>query len=382
MAIDKDDGDNIRNDTRAPFAWEGLDRIGRDSEYGTAFPGLAVKRLSHLRSYLLMATRDAEGVARGRRLEGLRAIHWRGFWASSIAVLFVLTALAVLPSFGGSAAPSGSNPPLGVHLSYLDDPTAATITWYTASATTSRAEWGRSVGPPYPFHKAGDDYASPGGIRLHVVNLTGLTPGATYFYRVGDASMASTFGQATFRAAPPKGASDTFTFAAAGDWGDTVQTAVTSSGIAKRNPNLVLPVGDLYYNVSESNVTRVYNMWQALGAGSFVQSGMGNHEEGGSTPDLTPLAVHCAYSNLPGNERTYAFTFGNTYFVTLDFGADGFGQADGVDGSLQGCDGVAGTAAIRAWVDAKLAAADADPLIRWIVVYFHFMCYDMTTQGF
>ena len=139
------------------------------------------------------------------------------------------------PGFGGSAAPSGANPPLGVHLSYLDDPTAATITWYTAYATTSRAEWGRSVGPPYPFHKAGDDYASPGGIRLHVVNLTGLTPGATYFYRVGDASMASTFGQATFRAAPPKGASDTFTFAAAGDWGDTVQTAVTSSGIAKRN---------------------------------------------------------------------------------------------------------------------------------------------------
>src|SRR5438552_1662567 len=153
--------------------------------------------------------------------------------------------------------------------------------------------------------------------------------------------MASTFGQATFRAAPPKGASDTFTFAAAGDWGDTVQTAVTSSGIAKRNPNLVLPVGDLYYNVSESNVTRVYNMWQAFGAGSFVQSGMGNHEEGGSTPDLTPLAVHCAYSNLPGNERTYAFTWGNTYFVTLDFGADGFGQADGVDGSLQGCAWVA-----------------------------------------
>jgi len=38
MGIDKDDGDNIRNDTRAPFAWEGLDRIGRDSEYGTAFP--------------------------------------------------------------------------------------------------------------------------------------------------------------------------------------------------------------------------------------------------------------------------------------------------------------------------------------------------------
>src|SRR5438128_4628205 len=312
----------------------------------------------------------------------MQDVRWSGFWASTVAIVLFITTLAALPSFGAGAVASGTNPPLGVHLSYLDDPTAATITWYTAGATSSRAEWGRSIGPPYPFQKAGDDYASPGGTHLHVVNLTGLTPGATYFYRIGDASMTSTFGQATFRAAPPKGASDTFTFAAAGDWGDTVQPAVTSSWIAKRNPTRVLPVGDLYYKVSESNVTRVYNMWQAFGAGSFVQSGMGNHEEGGSTPDVTPLAVHCAYSNLPGNERTYAFTFGNTYFVTLDFGADGFGQADGVDGSLQGCDGVAGTAAIRAWVDAKLAAADADPLIRWIVVYFHFMCYDMTTQGF
>src|SRR2546425_729379 len=109
---------------------------------------------------------------------------------------------------------------------------------------------------------------------------------------------------------------------------------------------------------------------------------MGNHEEAAPASDVTPIAVHCAFSNLPGNERTYAFTWGNTFFVTLDFGADGFGQLDGVDGTVQGCDGVAGTAAIRAWVDAKLAAADADPSIRWIVVYFHFMCYDPTTTGF
>src|SRR5881628_767126 len=305
-----------------------------------------------------------------------------GFWSSSIAVIVVLTTLTLLPSFGAGAAPSGSNPPLGVHLSYLDDPTTATITWYTTAATTSRAEWGRSIGPPYLFHASGVDYGSPGGTRLHVVNLTGLTPGATYFYRIGDAGMASSFGQATFRAAPVKGASDTFTFAAAGDWGDTNQTAVTSSGIAKRNPNLVLPVGDLYYTDQESGVRSVYGKWSAFGAGSFVQSAMGNHEEAAPASDVTPLAVHCAFSNLPGNERTYAFTWGNTFFVTLDFGADGFGQADGVDGTVQGCDGVAGTAAIRAWVDAKLAAADADPSIRWIVVYFHFMCYDPTTTGF
>src|SRR3989442_3827930 len=309
-------------------------------------------------------------------------MRWGGFWASSIAVVVILTSLTLLPSFGAGAVPSGTNPPLGVHLSYLDDPTMATITWYTTASTTSRAEWGRSIGPPYLFHASGVDYASPGGTRLHVVNLTGLTPGATYFYRIGDAGMASSFGQATFRAAPMKGASDTFTFAAAGDWGDTNETAVTSSGIAKRNPNLVLPVRDLYYTDQESGVRSVYDKWEAFGGGSFVQSGMGNHEEAAPASDVTPLAVHCAFSNLPGNERTYAFTYGNTFFVTLDFGADGFGQLDGVDGTVQGCDGVAGTPAIRAWVDAKLAAADADPSIRWIVVYFHFMCYDPTTTGF
>src|SRR5438093_12022957 len=128
-----------------------------------------------------MARRDPEGFPRATWKGGLHSVRCSGFWASSIAVIVVLTTLTLLPSFGGAAAPSGTNPPLGVHLSYLDDPTMATITWYTTAATTSRAEWGRSVGPPYLFH----------------------APGATYFYRIGDAGMTSSFGQATFRAAPP-----------------------------------------------------------------------------------------------------------------------------------------------------------------------------------
>src|SRR5881628_3712001 len=68
----------------------------------------------------------------------------------------------------------------------------------------------------------------------------------------------------------------------------------------------------------DSGVRSVYDKWSAFGAGSFVQSAMGNHEEAAPMPDVTPLAVHCAFSNLPGNERTYAFTWGNTFFVTLD----------------------------------------------------------------
>src|SRR2546428_1752875 len=222
------------------------------------------------------APTGGRGFPRGPQGKGgLHSVRWGGFWASSIAVIVVLTTLTLLPSFGGSAVPSGANPPLGVHLSYLDDPTKATITWYTTAATTSRAEWGRSIGPPYLFHASGVDYVSPGGTRLHVVNLTGLTPGATYFYRIGDAGMSSSFCQATFRAAPPKGASDTFTFPAAGDWGDTNQTAVTSSGIAKRNPNLALPGGDQNYSTQESRAPSGYANSTAAAQGPSAHSALG-----------------------------------------------------------------------------------------------------------
>src|SRR5947209_16590067 len=107
---------------------------------------------------------------------------------------------------------------------------------------------------------------------------------------------------------------------------------------------------------------------------------MGNHEEAAPMPDVTPLAVHCAFSNLPGNERTYAFTWGNTYFVTMDWGGSTTNKSDGVDGTPQACTGLAGSAAIRGWVDGKLAAANANPTIRWIVVYHHFPCYDMRSD--
>ncbi len=310
----------------------------------------------------------------------MQVVRWTGFWASSVAIVVFVTTLAALPSFGAGAVPFGPTPPLGVHLSYLDDPTTAVLTWYTASASTSRAEWGRSLGPPYSFHTTGTDYGSPGGSFLHRANLTLLTPGARYYYRVGDAAMNSVFGQASFRAAPPKGSADTFTFAAAGDWGNTTQTLTTSNEIAKRNPNLVLPLGDLYYSHTEPGVKGTYDKWQIFAQSAFLQSAAGNHEVDESGSDNTPTGIHCAYSNLLGNERTYAFTWGNTYFVTMDWGGSTTNQSDGVDGTPGGCTGLTGSAAIRGWVDGKLAAANANPTIRWIIVYHHFPCYDMRSD--
>src|SRR5256885_884827 len=64
----------------------------------------------------------------------------------------------------------------------------------------------------------------------------------------------------------------------------------------------------------------------------------------------------------------------------MDWGGSTTNKSDGVDGTPQACTGLAGSAAIRGWVDGKLAAANANPTIRWIVVYQHFPCYDMRSD--
>jgi len=300
---------------------------------------------------------------------------------SAIAV-FATTLLALAPAALGGA--NGVNPPLGIHLQYLDDPTTAVIVWHTTSAATSRAEWGTAHGPPYPYFVTGTDYSGPQGSRLHRAVLTGLTPGTTYYYRVGDTTMTSWYGEATFRAAPVKGSSNTFTFAAAGDWGYNDITTATSNAIAAKNPNLVLLLGDLYYNNNESKVKDVYQRWQAFGQGSFAQTGVGNHEYPGPDKYYTPTEVYCAFVHQPGNERTFAYTFGNTLFMTIDWGYLMEGTGDGMDGGGPSCEvgGQTGTAAIRNWVDTTLAAANVDNNIKWKVVYQHFLCYDTTLSAY
>lgn len=321
----------------------------------------------------------------GRSGTEARVSRGIAFLLFAVLVLSVLATLSlpgpVQPAGVPSpAAASGPNPPRGIHLSYLEDPTSAVFTWHTTSAASSRADWGTTPGGPYEFTANGTNYTSPGGSFLHTVTLTGLTPGLRYYYRVGDEAMASSYGEASFRAALPNGSSETFSFAASGDWSNSGNSATTSNGIGARDPNLVVPLGDLYYSTNESRVKGVYEKFQAFGQGSFIQAVIGNHEHlKTGDASYTPTEVHCAFVNLPGNERTYSFKFGNTLFLAIDWGRDSGNTSDGVDASGAACGGAMGTSAIRSWLDARLAAANLDNDIRWKVVVQHFQCYDMTT---
>src|SRR5438132_12403843 len=187
-----------------------------------------------------------------RPQSGARSRRTAALLASGLLLASVLASFVLMGNFPAelaeAAGPTGPNPPLGIHLSYLDDPTTAVVTWHTASPATSRADWGTTSGGSYPFSPTGVDYASPMGTFLHAVTLSDLIPSSRYYYRVGDASMNSSYGEASFRAALPKGSTGTFSFAAAGDGGNSQGNADTSNPIKSVEPNLVLPLGDLFYS--------------------------------------------------------------------------------------------------------------------------------------
>src|SRR5687768_13519490 len=96
-------------------------------------------------------------AARGSepRRPGDRRPRGPGRLAAVLALALLASVIGV--STGVSADVSGPNPPLGIHLSYLGNPTQAVITWHTASTSTSRVEWGTTRGPPYPNVATGSD---------------------------------------------------------------------------------------------------------------------------------------------------------------------------------------------------------------------------------
>src|SRR2546430_10374957 len=116
------------------------------------------------------------------------------------------------------------------------------------------------------------------GTFPHAVTLSNLIPSSRYYYRVGDASMNSLYGEASFRAALPKGSTETFTFAAAGDWGNSQGTADTSNAIKAVHPNLVLPRGDLHYSPNETILKQNLQKWQPIRPDSLLAPGRRDHQ--------------------------------------------------------------------------------------------------------
>jgi predicted phosphodiesterase len=190
----------------------------------------------------------------------------------------------------------------------------------------------------------GSRVADPAVGTCHAVTLTGLAPHAVYHYRVesGGAPLSE---DATFRTAagPDQSA---FTFAAFGDTRTQHERhrAVVEQIVA-RAPDFVLHSGDLVEDGRRAEDWETFfDIERELVARAPLFPALGNHEHD------SPRYFDLFY--LPGNERWYAFDYGNARFVCLQ--VDGI--ADFGTGSEQ-----------YAWLEQTLAT-NTQP---WLFVTFH-----------
>jgi hypothetical protein len=232
---------------------------------------------------------------------------------------------AVMSSDGGSAAAlAPTEDPHEVHFTFTG-PTSVAFDWL-GSGRTLRF-WGSQIPPrtvqarspaPAPFSSAGP---------WQEVELTGLAPGATYEYVIGNPAQPI---PASFRAPPPPGTAG-FTFAAVGDVGASVDWPEVGSvqrlmGLAE--PAFVLLLGDLTYGDerAQSSVDRHFEDVMVWSRRAAYMPVWGNHEwEDGARDDLRNYKGRFALPHAaasPGapaagccGEDWYWFDYGNVRFI-------------------------------------------------------------------
>ena len=243
--------------------------------------------------------------------------------------------------------------PRQIHLSVQSNSsTSVTVTWVTTSAddtVTQQVEYGQSPGS-YTDVADGSSHSRPNEPPgfVHDVEITGLLPDTTYYYRCGD-SAAGWSDEHSFTTAPAM-ASD-FSFAVIGDMGVTYAAQQNLAQMMAYDPSFTLHTGDLGY---ANGLQLIWDSWfeqiAPLASQSLYMPSPGNHEY----EDSFELSSYLGRFALPNNEYWYSFDWGNTHVVSLDT------ESPYTAGSDQ-----------LVWLEGDLATASSDPDIDWIIVFFH-----------
>lgn len=264
------------------------------------------------------------------------------------------------PSGAAGCGPLISNP--------LNDPTTMTIQWWSDLAGDGRVDYGQTLALGLTATQSQQGSCDVGAAgTCHRVNLTGLVPGAEYFYqlRVNGVTIWGTSAAIRFRALRANGDVTTSTFAVVGSmgWdgpsagcypGLTCPNQKIAAQIATRRPDLLVTTGD---NALENAATRLLD-WEekflvpyaTVLANAPVAFALGNRDlrrtdgthdadltEWGTTHTMRALLANPVNGNPGGarEEAWYALDSGTVSFLVVNTNFQPTGAQDWTTGSAQ-----------------------------------------------
>jgi hypothetical protein len=185
-------------------------------------------------------------------------------------------------------------------------PTGMTIMWETSDELPSKVEYG-------PTEKLGSAAEISKPTALHEVPIRGLQPGSRYYYRVRSGEVVSEI--YSFKTAPVPG-TKRWRMAVYGDSRSNPRVhRQIAEQIARAKVDLIVHTGDIVINGKIHAAWRLefFDPLGALARSVPWVSTIGNHERDSEH--------YFSYMALPGNERYFAFDYGNAQIVCLDSNA-------------------------------------------------------------
>jgi hypothetical protein len=260
-----------------------------------------------------------------------------------------------------------STTPVYPYLTWRNDPAnSVVVSWLNATVQgDSTVDYGTTI-------SYGTSVNVPTVTNCHHVELTGLTAGATYHYRIrsSDGTVGS---DNTYTVSVSSPAS--FSFAVYGDPRGAQSSnepyytrhQALCNWILAQNFDFAYETGDTVWAGSTGlNVywPDFFRLESNLSKSKVIMATMGNHEVQDADNSANYQSLYNAAFPINGmtgnNGRIYSFNYGNAHFICLS----SYQQ----DLNLQ-----------KTWLQADLIAATADPNIKWIFAFMHAPLYTTNT---
>jgi hypothetical protein len=255
-------------------------------------------------------------------------------------------------------SPDVDSEPIHIHLSWLQDPRdTITVHWETQKwlpGYTPTVEYGTDKDSPTGKYGSESYLYNLSEFEQHEVELTGLAPGTTYYYRCGSPGYGWS-DTLSFRTPPAK--NEGFSFCTVGDTrsasdktADVSEWTKIAEAAGKEDPLFTAFLGDfVFLGYLEWMWPAWFEAGRPLLENSVFMSCHGNHEE-------YAMAYFERFS-FPDNERWYSFDVSGVHFVCLDTGLMDYAEQPLLREQSP-------------WLEKDLAEA-AERGTDWIVVFFH-----------